>query len=609
MHWRTNTASLSSALVPSRSIWQVGKDLFFELSTRRRSQLFLLSVLILLGAFAELLSIAALVPFLAVLVDPQPFLQKPWLQYVAHMVDLNNIEQIRWILTFTFCMAALVAGCFRLVLTYVLAKVNFGIAHDLCVKIYIRTLYQPYSVHMARNSSEVLSSIAKVELVSVALYYLLTAISAFVMGLFIVLILILIDPVLASCSIISFAIIYGLISLASNRKLKESSVISNKAQGARIQSMQEGLGGIRDVLLDHAQPVFFKRFISLDTGFRRTQVSLNFIGQSPRFAVEALGMALIAILAFYLTSSGTGGISQAIPILGALALGAQRLMPLAQQVYQGWVQITGNKDVFGDVLYLASQEAPEIDTQNLKPLPFTKDLVLSDVSFQYQPHLPIVLSGISLRIPHGACVGIVGVTGSGKSTLMDLLMGLLLPSTGKILVDGQVLTGSTQLAWQKNIAHVPQDIFLSDTSFTENIAFGVEPDQIDFAQVKKAAERAQIADFIEATPNGYETLVGERGARMSGGQCQRIGIARAFYRRARILVFDEATSALDSETEKSVMSAVKALGTDSTVLMIAHRVSTLRDCDFIIRLDQGRVVFTGSYAELMQQENQEIDHA
>ena len=225
------------------------------------------------------------------------------------------------------------------------------------------------------------------------------------------------------------------------------------------------------------------------------------------------------------------------------------------------------------------------------------------VSFRYQPHLPPVLDQLDLVIPKGERVGFVGMTGSGKSTLMDMLMGLLQPSNGQILVDGTAITGTARLAWQRNIAHVPQAIFLTDQSFAENIAFGVPPSQIDLAQVRQAAQQAQISAFIESGTKGYAAMVGERGVRLSGGQRQRIGIARALYRQAKVLVFDEATSALDTETEAAVMQAVEGLGPELTILLIAHRLDTLQGADVIYRLDKGEAVPFGNPKAHLQVRN------
>lgn len=568
------------------------------LPRRRSVQLALLLVLMLLGAAAELVSIGAVVPFLAILADPVQALERPGLARLVSLLGWNSAQDIRWKLTLFFAMAAVVSGAARFALLYNVAKFNFGMAHDLSSEVYRRTLYQPYLVHLARNSSQLIGGISKVDSVAGVIYGLLTGLSAALMGVFIIGALMLIDPWVATLSMVGFGSIYVVTSLLTRKQLAANSRINNTAYTARIKTVQEGLGGIRDVLLDHAQPVFCKRFDDIDRTYRQSQASTYFIGPSPRFAVEAAGMVLIALLAYTLTSRG-GGIGAAVPVLGALALGAQRLMPLMQQVYQGWVIVTGHRDVMQDVLDMVRQPLPPAPHTTVVPLPFEHEIRFAQVSFQYQPHLAPVLSGVDLTIPKGARVGLVGQTGSGKSTVMDLLMGLSLPSSGQILVDGLPLVGTRQAAWQRNVAHVPQAIFLSDASFAENIAFGVPAEAIDHERVQLAAVKAQIAEFIASTEHGYQTLVGERGARLSGGQRQRIGIARAFYKDANVLVFDEATSALDMDTENFVMEAIRELGRDLTVILIAHRVSTLSQCDLICRLDGGRLEILGGYESLV----------
>jgi ATP-binding cassette subfamily B protein len=264
-------------------------------------------------------------------------------------------------------------------------------------------------------------------------------------------------------------------------------------------------------------------------------------------------------------------------------------MPLLQQIYQGWVQVSGNRQLLHDVVDLLNQSVAKETQMQLPPLPFEREIRLEQVSFRYQAHLPLVLQGLNLTIPKGARVGFVGATGSGKSTAMDLLMGLLQPTEGRILVDDTPLAGTSRLAWQHNIAHVPQAIYLADASFAENIAFGVQRGQIDLARVRQAARQAQIADFIETNASGYDATVGERGVRLSGGQRQRIGIARALYKQTSVLIFDEATNALDSETEAAVIASIRALARDLTILIIAHRLGTLRECDMVVEIKQGLI--------------------
>jgi ATP-binding cassette, subfamily B, bacterial PglK len=300
----------------------------------------------------------------------------------------------------------------------------------------------------------------------------------------------------------------------------------------------------------------------------------------------------------YSMTETRGSLAATIPTLGALALGAQRLMPLLQQAYQGLVYISGNRDVLSDVTDFLERPIPQATQTVHAPLSFDEAIRFDRVSFRYQPNAHLVLRDFQLTIPKGARIGFIGATGSGKTTAMDLLLGLLRPTSGSIFVDGVALDETTRLGWQRNVAYVPQMIFLADASIAENIAFGVHRDDIDMARVREAAQQAQIAGFIESSANGYDTMAGERGVRLSGGQRQRIAIARALYKKATVLVFDEATSALDAETEEAVMQSIERLGRDLTIVMIAHRLGTLRGCDVIYRIAKGHIESASQYHEL-----------
>jgi ATP-binding cassette subfamily B protein len=311
-------------------------------------------------------------------------------------------------------------------------------------------------------------------------------------------------------------------------------------------------------------------------------------------------MVLMVLVSVYLVSGPSGSLS-AVPVLGALALAAQRLLPLLQQCYSNWTYIHASRETLVDAIALLNQSLPDwVDQPPLPLIDFSRDLTCRNLSFRYSSELPLVLDDISFRIARGSRVGFVGLTGSGKSTLLDILMGLLYPSAGTLEIDGEPITMSNCRAWQLRIAHVPQNIFLADTSVMENIAFGIPRNEIDETRVKRAAAMAQISEVIEKLPGGYETAVGERGARLSGGQRQRLGIARALYKQAEVLILDEATSALDSETETAVMSTIQNLPAELTIFIVAHRVSTLKSCNQIIELFDGKAKLRGNYAEFTQ---------
>jgi ATP-binding cassette subfamily B protein len=364
--------------------------------------------------------------------------------------------------------------------------------------------------------------------------------------------------------------------------------------------VQEGLGGIRDILIDNNQSIYCQIYRDADLSLRRAQGNTMFLSLSPRYVVEALGMTLIAVLAFFLVK-GADGILVAIPVLGAMALAAQRLLPALQQVYSSWASIRSSQASLQDVLELLDQTMPASAYQvDIDLLPFKENLRLKQVSFRYKEETPYVLKNINLNIRKGSKVGFVGVTGSGKSTLIDVLMGLLRPTEGLLEIDGQSITSdNNNHAWQGHIAHVPQVIFLADSSVEENIAFGVPKDQIDHQLVRKVAQQAQISESIESWPDQYGTFVGERGVRLSGGQRQRIGIARALYKQADVIIFDEATSALDNDTEQAVMRSIAEHGDSLTLLIIAHRLTTLSICSEIFELRCGEIIRAGTYEDIM----------
>ncbi|MER8386463.1 ABC transporter ATP-binding protein/permease [Mesorhizobium sp. M1380] len=549
-------------------------------------------MLMLAGAVAEVVSLGAILPFLAVVSKPQEALASERLRPLLNALGLSTPMELVIAAAAGFALSAVVAAAVRLLLVWGSQKFVFAIAQELSVAVYRRTLHQPYAYHTAHNSSETLAAINKAQLVTNGLLVpLMQAASSAVIALFILLGLLFVDPVVALTSGLGFGLIYLLVMHFTKRIMRRNGGVIARAQKERMQAASEGLGGIRDVLLDRSQMVFIKRFAAVESDLRRTQGTNNFVAAAPRFVVEGLGLVLIAGLALML-SFRDGGLVAAIPVLGALALGAQRLLPLLQQVYYGWTSYMANGQSLRDVLdILQLSDAPHFGaSQNLDPLPFDKAITLENIRFSYPVGSRPAIEDVSLVISKGTRVGFVGKTGSGKSTLMDIILGLLTPTSGRIIIDGVELSDANRSAWQERIAHVPQAIYLSDGSVAENIAFGVSAETIDHERVRHAAEQAELLDVIAALPHGYDSIVGERGVRLSGGQRQRIGIARALYKQADVLVFDEATSALDNETESAVMQAIDGLSRSLTVVMIAHRVSTLAKCDFIFELKDGRVL-------------------
>ena len=577
------------------------KQLWHHLSKRRTKQLVLLLLLMIITSILEVVSLGAVLPFLSVLTAPEQIFQHEYAQPLISALALREPIQLILPITLLFIIAVFVAGIVRLLLLYVMTRLSYAIGADLSINIYHRTLYQPYAIHVARNSSEVINGI--ITKTNVVIQQILTPvlilISSITILVGIVTALFFININVALSASIGFGLLYWLVIRYTKNHLKNNSQIIADQSTQMLKSLQEGLGGIRDVLIDGTQKFYCQLYRNADLPLRRASGNNHFISGSPKYVMEAIGMILIAGLAYILTQQ-QGGMATAIPVLGALALGAQKLLPVLQQAYGSYSVIKGAKSSFEDVLYLLDQSLPEYENQPTpKAIQFDKEIKLTNLSFRYTQESPWILKNINLSLEKGSRIGFIGSTGSGKSTLLDIVMGLLPATEGDLFIDQQPINDKSRRSWQMNIAHVPQNIYLSDSSIEENIAFGVSKDKIDRQRVRKAAQQAQIAQLIEQWQEGYQTFVGERGVRLSGGQRQRIGIARALYKKASVLIFDEATSALDNETEREVMEAIKNLGGEITILIIAHRLTTLKDCDKVVKLDNNHVLSIGSYQEIV----------
>jgi len=554
----------------------------------------------MVASLAEVFSIGAVLPFLGVLTAPEKVFAHEYAQPLIAYLGITEPRGLLLPATVLFCVAALAAAAIRITSIWLRTRMTFATGADLSMEVYRRTLYQTYAVHMARNSSEVIDGISgKVSTVIFSvLGPLLMIVSNILMLTAILVALVLYKPVVALVTFSGFGLIYLAIYLVSRAHLQANSQRVASSSTQRIKSLQEGLGGIRDVLLDNTQAVYCAEYQKADRLMRRAQASNAVTGETPRFAIEALGMCFIAGLAFSLAQQPEG-FAAALPVVGALAIAAQRMLPLLQQIYHAFTSLSGSEQSLIDTLALLEQPMP--GTAPAAPgqsMPFAHAIECRALGFRYRADRPWALKGLNLRIAKGSRIGFIGTTGSGKSTLLDILMGLLLPTEGQLLVDGQPVTAANASVWQRRIAHVPQAIYLSDASIAENIAFGVPRQQIDMERVRQAAAQAQIAQSINGWQHGYDTFVGERGVRLSGGQRQRIGIARALYKQADVLVFDEATSALDNATEHAVMEAIEALGRDLTIIMVAHRITTLQRCDEIVELAAGQLLRMRDYADI-----------
>jgi len=344
---------------------------------------------------------------------------------------------------------------------------------------------------------------------------------------------------------------------------------------------------IRDILINNAHSFYYSNFESKNYILRRGQAINAVASMIPRYLIEGLGFIMIVAAAYFMSQQGT--FASAVPLLGALAIGAQKLLGLFQQLFVAWSAIMGNYESLQDVSRLLTEKPSTNFSPSLERLDFKNKIVLKDIRYAYNQESNTIFQGINFQINAGDRIGIIGETGSGKSTFVDIVAGLLFPDQGSVLIDNIELNTSNASLWMQNLAYVPQNIYLSDETILENIAIGVSIDSIDLVLAKQSLENASLSNFIDSLPNGVHTKVGERGVKLSGGQKQRIGIARALYKRASLIIFDEATSALDESTENAVMEAIDGLDSSITMLIIAHRTSTLKNCNKVIELKNGNI--------------------
>ena len=564
-------------------------------------RLVLLVLLMVFSAFAEIISIGMIVPFLTAITSPESIFANAWIQPVLSIFSIRTNVELAIFLTAGFCIVAVFSAAVRLLTLWFQTRFCYSLGADLSTQLYKNSLYQPYPVHVARNSSEFISTIVNktFQSTSFAILPILNILSSSLILIAIIITLIAIQPVVAVSAFGLFGTLYAIVILSTRKKLDRDSERISFEQDEVVKKLQEGFGGIRDILVSNTQEVYLSSYAASFHALQNAWSNVEIIRSTPRFVIEAFGVVAIAILALFFSIQSNGVIG-ALPILGAMALGAQRMLPILQLLYASASSLRAGFRSLTDILLLLEMPSDEaIIKAPRKVIPFRNKISIEGLKFKYEDAGPWILNGINLSIAKGDMVGIIGSTGSGKSTLIDILMGLLHPVDGNFLVDSEAITDVNKFGWQSQLAHVPQSIFLIDGSITENIALGVPLDDINFELVQESAKKAQIHDAISSWDHKYETIVGERGVRISGGQRQRIAIARALYKKAAVIIFDEATSALDSETESSVMESILSLDKDLTIIIVAHRLSTLKNCTNIIELSDGKILRQGVYNEII----------
>lgn len=558
----------------------------------------------MLSAMSEIVGVAAIIPFLSMLADPGSVAELPLLgSLVAGWVGADPLTTLRWL---GAALAALIVVANLLVIAtnWWLHRFAWGLNHSLSSRLLARYLAQPYAFLLTRNTATLVNKVVVEvrQLVSDGVRAALEIVTRSVVIVALVAFLVVLDPLMAGVAFLVFSVAYGAVFWLSRAYLRRIGKEAVAASAARLKAANEALGGFKDIKVAGREASAQARYESPSKRFSEVQGSVMIISTLPRYALEAVavgGMVLVATL----LAGRQSGFGELLPLLGAYAFAGLRLMPAMQSLFNAGARLRFTRAsidaVESDLLGLEPGEMEAL-TPPPAPLPFEETIELRGIGFRYPASETAALRTVDLQVARRASLAIVGRTGSGKSTLVDILLGLLYPQEGRILVDGKPVTKEDLRAYRRLFGYVPQTIFLLDDTISRNVALGLSDEEIDHAAVRRACHLAQIADFIEEElPDGYDTVVGERGIRLSGGQRQRIGIARALYHGPEVLVFDEATSALDVHTEKQVYEALESIAQFHTVVTIAHRLDTVAAADHVLLLERGQVIATGTPAEVL----------
>lgn len=580
------------------------KNFLYLLTSNEQKRAGLLMFMILIMALLEMIGVASILPFMSVLTNPSIINKNIILNKSFEFFQLfgvQNDQQFLFALGILVFILLIISLSFKALVSYVQVQFIQMRQHSIGKRLMTGYLHQPYSWFLGRNSADlgtkVLSEVQRV--VGGGLKPLMMLISSSMIVITITTLLIIANPKLAIVVTLSISAAYGIVFKIVRRYLNrigKESLINNEL---RFTAIVEAFGAAKEVKIGGLEHAYIKRFSDPSKIFAKHSATSTVINQIPRFALEIVAFGGIMLLILYMMAR-TGNFNRTLPIITLYAFAGYRLMPALQQMYASFTQLTFVKP---------SLESLINDLKNLKQIQkkqvhgfllFNKSIKLKNINYNYPNTSRTALKDITLSIPIKTSVGIIGATGSGKTTIVDIILGLLEPQKGSLEVDGQIITQKNTRAWQRLIGYVPQHIYLSDDTVTANIAFGVSSEDVNQDVVEKVSKIANLHKFVVSElPDKYQTTIGERGVRLSGGERQRIGIARALYHNPKLLILDEATSSLDSHTEKLVMEAVNNLSKELTIISIAHRLNTVKNCDIIFQLENGKLINQGTPSELL----------
>lgn len=584
------------------------KELFSLLTPSQRRRFYTLQILVVIMAIFELIGIASIAPFMAIVSDPNVIESNSLLNQLYTLTGLTSHSEFLFFVGLLVLATLTIAALVSMFTIWRLSLFGAKVGTEIADRLYAHYMKQDWLFHASGSSAQLTKQVATeaVRVTEGVIQPLMQMNARIVLATIISAAIVIYNPLVAITGLLIFAVAYFLLFKLVRKRLQKNGAKISSVMTQRYRLMNEGFGGIKDVLLLGRKEDFLNRFEQSGETFAQARGSNIAISQVPRYLMELIAFGSILGLVLFLLASKSQDISIVLPILSVYALAGFKLLPAFQQIYSSLAQVKGNIASFESIRadLIASQNEIQIKnteySSQKEHLPVQNNIQLNDITFTYPGKAKPALKNLTLNIPVNSVVGIVGPSGSGKSTAIDMLLGLIQPKTGELKIDDTIITDQNRRAWQNTIGFVPQSIFLSEGTIAENVAFGIPQDQIDHQQVNKALKLAHLDELVQSLEQGINTKVGERGVQLSGGQRQRIGIARALYHEADVLVFDEATSALDGITEKMIMEAIHEFSGQKTIIMIAHRLKTVQKCDQIYYIEQGQLKDQGTYQELVE---------
>lgn len=575
------------------------QNLLFLFPGKDRLKLVILIGAMIVTAMFEVAGVASIMPFMALVASPDTVMQNPFLLRLSAWFNVQDVRQMQWLTGVLTLMLLFLSNMSALVTNWLLLKFSHSRSHVVSSKLLKHYMAQPYEFFLTHNTSElgknILSEVQRMTgaVIIPALQLAARLVVAFLM----VSLLIALNPEMTLAAVVTVGGLYAAVYLMIRRRLARCGREVLRAESKRYASVTEALAGMKEIMLAGRQGFFEGRFKHASLDHARYTTMAEALGLLPKYVLELIAFGGMVLMALYLLHTQTDS-SRILPILALYAFAGYRLMPAMQQIYSSMVQVRYHGAALAMVVHELKTLPATTAPQTSSPLALNASLTLTDIHYAY-PNTPPVLHDVTMQVELRTTVGLAGMSGAGKTTLVDIILGLLPPSQGTLSIGDTAITAANRRNWQMHLGYVPQQIYLTDDTIAANIAFGIAPEEIDIARLERAAKRAHLHDFILSLPKGYQSIVGERGIRLSGGQRQRIGIARALYREPSVLILDEATSALDNVTENAVMEAIAEMSGELTIIIIAHRLSTLQACDTIHLMDHGRIIASGNYNELL----------